>query len=123
MSIADTTFQEGPEARAWLQGNGHESALAHNRFDCTANALAFVEQLYAAGAVRVFIPQDLILADEEELEMGGAYADHLVVEFAGSEVPPALATLYRAEATIEGWDRTDTWLPIIRSRFLLLWWD
>lgn len=63
------TISDGLEAREWLQQNGHDSALAHNRFGSPANALAFVEELYAAGAKRVFVPGDII-ADEEELELG-----------------------------------------------------
>ena len=119
----DITFQDGPEARDWLQHNNHESAFAHNRFGSTAGALAFVEQLYAAGARRVFVPQDSIVADEEELEMGGPYSDHLVIELTTPEVPPELAALYRAEATLEGWTPSDDWLPVIHNRFLLLWWS
>lgn len=123
MNANEITFQDGPEAREWLQQNHHESALAHNRFGSTASALAFVEQLYAAGATRVFVPGDSIIADEEELEMGGPYSDHLVVEVSTSDVQPALAALYREEATLDGWTRDDDWLPVIRDRFLLLWWS
>lgn len=119
----DITFQDGPEARDWLRHNNHDSALAHNRFGSTVNALTFVEQLYAAGATRVFVPADSIVADEEELAMGGPYSDHLVIELSPPEVPPALAALYRAEATLDGWTRSDDWLPVIRDRFLLLWWS
>jgi hypothetical protein len=120
MSIS---FQDGPEARAWLQKNAHDSALAHNRFESTAAALEFVKLLYAAGAERVFVPSDTIIADEEELEMGGPYSDHLVIEISGSQVPPALEHIYRSEATIDGWHRTSEWLPTIDGRFLLLWWN
>ena len=55
--------------------------------------------------------------------MGGPYSDHLVVELGSPDVPSALAALYRSEATFEGWDRSADWLPLIRDRFLLLWWD
>lgn len=119
----DITLQDGPEALAWLRQNGHNSALAHHRFGSTASALAFVEQLYAAGAKRVFVPRDTIVADAEELAMGGPYSDHLTIELHSSDVPPALDALYRAEATLDGWSRSDGWLPVIHSRFLLLWWS
>jgi|688.fasta_scaffold1092490_1 hypothetical protein len=123
MNAMKITFQDGPEAREWLRHSNHESALAHNRFDSTASALAFVEQLYAAGARRVFVPGDSIVADEEELAMGGPYSDHLVIELYTPDVPPVLAALYRAEATLDGWTRSDDWLPVIRDQFLLLWWS
>src|SRR5688500_2115596 len=40
----DILIQDGPEALGWLRANGHEAALASNRFSSTADALAFVEQ-------------------------------------------------------------------------------
>ncbi|EDY21136.1 hypothetical protein CfE428DRAFT_1429 [Chthoniobacter flavus Ellin428] len=119
----EITFQDGPEARAWLQHNRHASALAHHRFGSTANALAFVEQLYAAGAKRVFVPQDSIIDDEEEMELGGPYSDSVVIELPSPTVPPALDRLYRSEATVEGWNRGCDPLPVIRGCYLFLWWD
>ncbi len=120
----DIPIEEGPEAREWLKGNGNEAALASNRIESTAAGLGFVEKLYAAGAKRVFVPQDAIIADEEEIiELGGPSSDTLVVEFADGTVPPLLEHLYRQEATIEGFDRKEDPLPIIDGRFLLLWWD
>ena len=59
----DILIKDGPEALQWLRSNGHEAALASNRFSSTAEAIAFVEQLYAAGASRVFIPADTIRDD------------------------------------------------------------
>jgi len=51
MSISqDTLITDGPEALQWLRTNGHEAALASNRFRSTTEALLFVEQLYSAGA-------------------------------------------------------------------------
>jgi hypothetical protein len=120
----DITFQDGPEAREWLKWNGHEAALASNRFRSTAEGLAFVEQLYVAGAKRVFVPQDAIIADEEELvDLGGPSSDTLVIELADCTVPLPLEEIYRQEATIEGFDRTQDPLPVIDGRYLLLWWD
>ncbi len=48
-------YEKGPEAREWLRANWSESALATNRFHDTAHALAFVEELYAAGAQEVWV--------------------------------------------------------------------
>ena len=51
----------GPEAREWLGANWSASALAGNRFQDTAQALTFVEQLYAAGARRVRVDHVMFL--------------------------------------------------------------
>ena len=119
----DILINDGPEALQWLRSNGHESALASNRFESTAEAIAFVEQLYAAGAGRVFVPADAIVDDEEERAMGGAYSDSLVIELSASDVPEALSKLYCDEATLEGYDLRHEPPPIIDGRYLYLWWD
>jgi hypothetical protein len=119
----DTRFQDGPEAREWLKWNGHEAALASNRFPSTEEGRAFVERLYAAGAKRVFIPQNTIIADEEEIvDLGGPYSDTLVVEISDDGISPALEKIYRQEATLDGFDRKKDPLPLAEGRFLLLWW-
>ncbi len=66
---------DGPEALEWLRNNKNESALASNRFRETPNAIRFVEELYAAGAEKVVVPEDSIRDEEED----GPYADALVV--------------------------------------------
>jgi hypothetical protein len=119
----DILINDGPEALHWLRSNGHEAALASNRFSSTAEAITFVEQLYAAGADRVFVPADTIIDDEEEREMGGAYSDSLVIELSTSDVPEALSKLYREEATLEGYDLRHEPPPVIDGRYLYLWWD
>ena len=95
-------IQDGPEALEWLRANGHVAALASNRFSSTADAISFVEQLYAAGARRVFVPADTIVDDDEERDLGGAYSDSIVIELSSSHVPDALSNLYCQEATLEG---------------------
>ncbi len=119
----DILIKDGPEALQWLRSNGHEAALASNRFSSTAEAIAFVEQLYAAGARRVFVPEDTIRDDEEEGALGGAYSDSLVIELSGSDVPEALSRLYCEEATLEGYDLRHDPPPVIEGRYLFLWWD
>jgi hypothetical protein len=65
-----------PEARAWLSSNANPSAFATNRFHDTARALAFVDELYAAGATEVLI--DNIFEEHRERE-NGPYADSLII--------------------------------------------
>lgn len=67
---------QNPEARAWLSSNANTSALATNKFGTTARALAFVDELYAAGATEVLI--DNISEEHRALE-GGPYADTLII--------------------------------------------
>jgi hypothetical protein len=119
----DILIKDGPEALQWLRSNGHEAALASNRFSSTPEAIAFVEQLYAAGARRVFVPADTIRDDEEERELGGAYSDSLVIELSSSDVPEPLSRLYCEEATLEGYDLSQEPPPVIDGRYLFLWWD
>ncbi len=54
-----------------------EADLASNRFDSTESALAFVEGLHSAGAVKVAV--DNINNDKIEMEEGGPYADALIL--------------------------------------------
>jgi hypothetical protein len=68
--------QGGPEAREWLRANHHESALAANRFSSTPEAIAFVEQLYAAGATNVWVDNVMMLANHNWTP----YADTLIVD-------------------------------------------
>jgi hypothetical protein len=119
----DILINDGPEAVEWLTTNGHVAALASNRFSSTAEALDFVRLLYAAGALRVFVPADTIMDDEEERELGGAYSDSLVIELAGTDVPETLAAVYCNEATLEGYDLRQEPPPVIDGRYLYLWWD
>jgi hypothetical protein len=119
----DIFIKDGPEALQWLRTNGHQAALASNRFGSTGEAISFVEQLYAAGARRVFVPADTTIDDEEERELGGAYSDSLVIELASPDVPEPLLRLYWEEATLEGYDLRQEPPPIIEGRYLFLWWD
>ena len=119
----DILIKDGPEALQWLRSNGHEAALASNRFSSTAEAVAFVEQLYATGAHRVFVPADTIRDDEEERKLGGAYSDSLVIELSSPDVPEPLSHLYCEEAMLEGYDLRHDPPPVIDGRHLFLWWD
>lgn len=71
---------DGPEALDWLRQSPSCAALAPRRFPGTAEAIAFVELLYAAGADRVVIPLLFIRDDPETIrETGGPQATALVV--------------------------------------------
>jgi hypothetical protein len=70
------------EARDWLRQNEHPAALAGNRFPTTAEALAFVEALYAAGAKKV-------VADNVNDENVGSYSDSLNVSLPKSRAKRA----------------------------------
>ena len=111
------------EARAWLAKNKSESGFASNRFGPTEAARAFVEDLYASGAVHVFIPNDAIRDDDDEVsEMGGPYADAMVVELPATGRERLYAT-FEKEAADEGYEEMTGEGSVIDGRFLYLWWD
>ena len=117
------TSNEGPEALAWLRANQSSSGFAGNRFSSTAAAIEFVSQLYAAGAARVFIPNDAIRSDPAEIsESGGPYADALVIELPEMH-REALYHLFESEAEQEGYEDMKGDASVIDGRYLYLWWD
>jgi hypothetical protein len=71
----------GPEALAWLRANHNESPLATNRFSKTSDAIAFVEQLYAAGATGVWVDNIMMLPNHDWTP----YADTLIVDLPGDD--------------------------------------
>ncbi len=66
------------EALSWLRGNPNKTALGANYFHTTENAIAAVEKLYAAGAVRVEVWVGYV-EPWRTLKDGGDYADKLFV--------------------------------------------
>jgi hypothetical protein len=68
--------EHGPEALEWLRVNPNPSPLATNRFSSPAEAVAFVEALYAAGATNVVIGNILMLPNDR----WAPYADMLLVD-------------------------------------------
>ncbi len=117
------TSSQGPEALEWLRENRSPFAFAGNRFTSTQAAIAFVEQVYAAGARRVFIPDDAIRADPAELrEHGGPYADAMVIELP-DQGREGLYQLFEQEAASEGYDEMKGDQSVIDGRYLYLWWD
>lgn len=114
-----TITDADPEALAWIRGNGQEAPLAGNRFD-REDALAFVEQLYAAGAARVVVAASCIRDDAAERALGGPYADGLKVELPDDPGKRrALFEISNREAEDEGFDPE----PDEGQRVLVLWWD
>lgn len=107
------------EARAWLSANANPYALASNRFESTAAALAFVDTLYALGADTVFVTnvqEDSLWVREE----GGPYADALWIRVpADAARRRELFAIAARETEHEGFapeaDRGQT--------LLYLWWD
>ena len=105
-----------PEARRWLtRRNRSPAPLAANRFGNLAEALAFVDALYAAGAVKVSIAGENIQDDPE-----GAYCDALRVSLpVDPAARAAVLALTNAEARREGYDEdADTGQKVV-----FLWWD
>lgn len=119
----NTNFKDGPEAKRWLDENGHEAALASNRFDSTDAAKRFVASLYEYGAKRVFIDSETIISDEEEMKLGGDYADAIVIELEDGSASEELRSAYMKEAAHEGYDLEGESLPVIEGKYLYLWWD
>ena len=117
------TSHDGPEALGWLKANQSKSGFAGNRFDSTIAAIDFVAQAYAAGATRVFIPDDAIRSDPAEIrEIGGPYADALVIELPATH-REGLYQIFEREAELEGYEDMKGDACVIDGKFLYLWWD
>jgi len=118
---ASRTRAAGPkirdtEARKWLTRK-KPSLLAANRFGSTEAGRQFVEECYAAGAVKVVVPGDAVDPDDGE---GFAHADALRVQL--PQDPAArqrVLAIVNREARREGFDEVaDTGQQEER-----LWWD
>ncbi len=117
------TSNNGPEARDWFSQNKSDFCFAGNRFESKSDAIDFVDSLYRAGAIRVFIPDDSISREPAEIEEhGGPYADALVIELPDTERSDLYA-IYEREAEAEGYEDMKGEESIIDGKFLYLWWD
>lgn len=107
---------QNPEARAWLTSNANRSAFATNKFHETARAVAFVDELYVAGATEVLIDN---IFEEHRAHEGGPYADSLIIRFGGDSLA-SHRLLEICEHAIEGEadGRVDHEPEEIR-----IWWD
>jgi hypothetical protein len=110
-------LEKQPEAREWIRNNHREGPLASNRFEGTADALAFVNSLYEAGAVRVVVYA--INDDKIEMAEGGPYAEALIVRL------PADAAKRRRLIAIAHSESLKKWEPVadIGRETLYFWWD
>jgi len=81
LAAAEQRKRQGPpdraEVREWLAGNRRENPIAVNHFWTRAEAERFIDQLYSAGAERVWA-ENIAYHDAEE--WGGPYTDSLTVE-------------------------------------------
>lgn len=68
-------YELGPDAAEWLRANWTASAFATNRFRITNEAVEFVQQLYAAGAMTVRVANIMFLPAHN----WAPYADTLIV--------------------------------------------
>lgn len=110
---------DDPDARTWLRENTLETPLGVNRFEDTADALAFVEELYAAGAVRVVIASETI-EDDDEFDEGGQSADAVKIQL------PRDAGQRRALFAIAGREAKSQALKPPKDEgqdLLIVWWD
>ncbi len=117
---ADLSMFEYYEAREWLQTNANPSPFAGNRFSGREEALAFVEQLYAAGAAKVHVT-DLHNEPWRTEREGGPYSATLVIELpTGPPQRQALFQIYNQEAEDTGGfePQNDT-----GQSELGMWWD
>jgi hypothetical protein len=105
--------EEHHEARQWLSTNKNVSPFAGNRFGLKENAVAFVEQLYDAGAETVYVTGI-------NNEPGGPYADSIVVVLpSDKDKRKKLFEINRVEAEREGFDG----MRDIGQKELFFWWD
>lgn len=108
------------EARAWIANNPNAigAPFAGNRF-MRQEALAFVDNLYALGAVRVDVTN--IFSETWRIEQeGGPYADTLIVRLPDAATQrAAIFAVAAREASQEGLER-----PVDSGQDeLTLWWD
>ena len=111
-----------PEALTWLRANWNRSALAGNRFGPTAEAITFVEQLYAAGATEVAIDNVMMLPNHEWTP----YADTLIVTL--PEDPARRRELFELMRDVgqpdeDGGEPVEELLMDHGQESVRLWWD
>lgn len=107
------------EVRAWLAGNKGKDPIACNHFRSRADAEAFVESIYSAGAITV--EADPIQYHDAE-QWGGPYTDQLRVQLPeAADARAAIIALCNQHCMAD---------PTMGTKFedkgqseLLLWWD
>ena len=110
-------LEKQPEAREWIRNNAREGPLASNRFQGRDEALAFVDALYEAGAVRVVV--EAINDDKIEMAEGGPYADALLVRMPADRVKrQRLIAIVDFEDSKGGQNVAD-----VGRETIYFWWD
>lgn len=118
------SFQNPPEAREWLANNSNPSPLAGNRFGSREEAQQFVESLYAAGAVTIFVT--MIHGEPWRIEQeGGPYAESLLVKLPdATEARARILAIAEEEMRHEGFLEDDESLEDkVTEDSISLWWD
>ena len=112
-------YEKGPEAREWLRANWSESALATNRFHDTAHALAFVEEVYAAGAQEVWVDGLMWLPNHDWTP----YTDTLMVDLPAE--PERRQALFELMEHTGQPDEQEELGPLLDwgQTTVRLWWD
>jgi hypothetical protein len=105
------------EARKWLSRKTNPPVLAGNRFGTTTLGLAFVEELYAAGAKSVMVAGDTIDLGSDDMP---DHSDTLIVRLPKDpEARSRLLTITNREAAREGMEEE----PDEGQGEVRLWWD
>lgn len=124
-TAADQMESYGRKAEAldWLTTNKNEYAFAGNRFDDTAEAVDFVKDLYASGALKVWVTGIYDQSDMDESEKG-PYADALIVELPkDTDKRDRLLGMYRLEVDVYGCNDGEEDSGYDGGDTLYFWWD
>jgi hypothetical protein len=107
------------EAGAWLRANWSESAFATNRFHTTRRAIEFVDELYARGAIRVAVDNEMMLPNHGWTP----YADTLLVTL--PEDPAKRSALFDLMEHIGRPNEDGDEQPLVDGgqNEVRLWWD
>jgi hypothetical protein len=107
-----------PLALEWLRAHPSAHAFATNRFPMTQDAIAFVEQLFAAGAAKVTIDNIQFLPSDDWLP----YADTLMVTLPGELAKRR--EIFRLIDEVGRPDEDAGQLPSDEGQEIVrLWWD
>ena len=108
------------EAASWLRANWSDNAFAANRFDTTANAIEFVDELYALGATQVCVDDVMMLPNHNWTP----YADALLVTLPDDPAKRSALFEFMEEVGKPDEDGGDDHLLIDSGRTVVrLWWD
>ena len=133
MENKPNSIERGPEALKWLQDNLNPAGFASNRFTMS-EAIEFVENLYALGASKIIVPDEMIKMEScVGLKGEVPYADGLTVFLPKDrQKAEAAARVCLAEIESEGFLRNeeddaisieDALPAAIQSEIIVLWWD